>query len=1584
MSRQHHHHHHPYHPDGRFDSPGSMPQQLQLQAQQQNDSAFAGATSRMHNPYINSSSSSNNNNNNSSSSSSSVPSPGIEDLATAATMVMANGQPRYNPSSSILMPSPPAAYGHAGDANSVADSPSTNVLMVGGDTDKSSPAGSTFKTAAAAGGANTPSVGKGTRIGKACLPCSSKKRRCDGNRPQCSVCTVLNLPCTYSASTIKRGPPKGFRSGPKESAKVKLLRTLETTLRDLIGKLGADEAAEEVRKLGAEKGIDLSLPQLDGGATAVPSYSELPASGAVAAVVAEGDSAETRRPAKRGRFDAESSASRRREHDEQSSAQGLLSLSNLARTQSPASRSSATWDAERDGERERDGDGAGNGNGDGDEDGDDFLGVNERGDLMHRGSSSGIQLLHQRRGLHHHAHHAYHPPHHTSPLAGREDASSRLNLSPHSSSSVSPSSGGGVGGLQVHQHQHHQHLHYPQQHQHQHHAMQLDHVIGTDERGRSHSRQGTSRSTPGATSGPGGGKDCVDARSASASVSAPAHPHPHAQAHVHYDSAPPDEHAPTASSSAAAAANAVHQRRQQRSRSRDSSRVRHAALAYGPLRDTPGAPVPLPLPLPHQHAHAHGHGRGYGHAPASPRLGPGGHVQPRGAGGGTGAGDGERGRSGFRGHGAGAVAVSWAARSLSRGSASRSRSPVRGRSMKRRDGQVGSGAGGEAHPNAKAHGAGYDRGEAECHGRHDERAASSPFSATTGPATTREADTDAKEHGNQGRSHRAGVEANGDASASETHSETRAEQEYAMEDGDADFIEAPIDFVNPDNDPVVDREECGRLFEYYWKEFHPFWPVLFKPAIRDIPTEEVADRVDSVLLFSIYAVASCIVPPERTKSDGSQQEQENRGQIFYERAERYLYAGRLRPDVPTIQSLFLLSLYAHGKGELSQAWVYSNLASTMAFDLGLHRWPVHRYDLLYDENERETRIRLIWQCYILDKILSAEMGRPVTIRSSDLDAPFLSENLEDGDEKIELFVGGAPSSSSASGEESKGGGEARMMNIAPCINWSIKLFIILEKILSEFHSFRRKAALRKQGNILDSVAAVDAELAEWHAALPSYMRTAPLLDRLRQTKASESVSLPVFLALELWYHTSILLLHRNFIPQDEGAALSEVLRNESHRKCTAAANAICDVLETTSQYVRIDRLSTDLSYCFFTAAVMFVFNACLPDATIAADAKRRFMLCRESLRKLSETWPAASAHKQLLDGFSMVGEGVLTEDSTVLDLMAPSSASNGTGAGANTDAPPGSPLRRSRASSNATTSWEVSNARSAPAPQQKTGRTGVATRTAQGQGQGLVPDETPPSFPQNLSVAASTARERRQSAGQQDRAEAWIPQQREQMLQLYANSGSGGQRPNASAHSYAPGLFDLEQVFYNEWKPGTSMLQPPQQQQPHPPTIQQPHQQQAQQMQSMQPRINGADGLVLLANASGPMVQIPGQQMSPGAFPGSNLPAFPPTVMHSEAPAMSPAAVAGMQQIQAYRQQLQNSQQGMQPQAQTQGLMQASQQFLQVPGMPPLGLAIPGLSQQPSNLAGMSPFSFNIGGDPQGNGFLDLMAMLELPPAFAQ
>ncbi|MCO5585103.1 hypothetical protein L7F22_039035 [Adiantum nelumboides] len=442
-----------------------------------------------------------------------------------------------------------------------------------------------------------------------------------------------------------------------------------------------------------------------------------------------------------------------------------------------------------------------------------------------------------------------------------------------------------------------------------------------------------------------------------------------------------------------------------------------------------------------------------------------------------------------------------------------------------------------------------------------------------------------------------------------------------------------------------------KLFQHYWTGFHPIWPILYKPALDEISPELLPTTLDTALIFSIYTIAVCVACPS---IDGELEVEIGEGspaEVFASVAEQFLFRdkGMPTPSFASIQSCFLLSCYHQGAGQLSKAYLLSSLANTMAIDLGLHRH-LHQYE--HDLIERESRNRLIHCIYILSTVLSSEMGRPPMLRSKDIDVPPMSENERD---------------------EFETDAQGRQLHSASLLNSSRRLFAIVETVLTQVHSFRRKAALRKMGTdaIRKLVDEIDQSLETWKNSLPAFLKFPEDLNGNRNEKVTD-IPVPSFVAVQIWYYTAKLLLHRPFIPQDEGVSLSHLLGDKYHQKCTQVAQSLFDMLLLLSKASSVDRLSTDFAYIIFTVAVMFVFNARLghtsknvthsesspkmviipglttPQNTttyankLANDSRRQFLMCKEWLRKLSERWPAASAHKLLLDGFAVVAEGVVT------------------------------------------------------------------------------------------------------------------------------------------------------------------------------------------------------------------------------------------------------------------------------------------------------------------------------------------------------
>lgn len=561
-------------------------------------------------------------------------------------------------------------------------------------------------------------------------------------------------------------------------------------------------------------------------------------------------------------------------------------------------------------------------------------------------------------------------------------------------------------------------------------------------------------------------------------------------------------------------------------------------------------------------------------------------------------------------------------------------------------------------------------------------------------------------------------------------------------------------------DPTVSEEENDRLFRYYWQGFHPFYPILYKPWFVKFSREELRSSLEPSLLFAIYAIAACVVPGNaaQTTSSGSQSPPQKinleRAHSFCEASERHVLAKGLRPDIASIQSCWLLSLYSHGTGDLSRAWNFSNLASSMAIDMGLHRWPIYRPEIVQDRVQRETRIRIIWHCYIIDKVLCAEMGRPVTLRAKDIDVPLLSETEDD---EFELWSDQTDMHTiEHAGQRTAIPKSVRRLHAPSCLNWGVHMFKIVEGILDEVHSLRRKALLRRQGKE-QVLADLDRQLTDWKKNLPAHLH----LD-----DSTNDGPFPAFFALNLWYYTARLLLHRPFIPQEEGLAMSKVLENDSHRQSTLAANTICDLLEAASRDI-VDRLSTDLGYCLFTAAVMFVFNARLPDAKIAADARRRYGLCMQWLKKLADTWPAASAHRMLLDGFAVVGEDASKQGADPQRRRASVAALQAANVGAG------------MGSASKVSNWiaETEGALQDRAPDQASNGTGQVSTSGR--------DQQRFGGQRGTGIGATLPNGGTTASGDD--------------LHSFADSwGTGNGGFGTAGNHFAPGIFDVESFFWNE------------------------------------------------------------------------------------------------------------------------------------------------------------------------------------------
>ncbi|KAI8981598.1 fungal-specific transcription factor domain-containing protein [Mycotypha africana] len=94
----------------------------------------------------------------------------------------------------------------------------------------------------------------------------------------------------------------------------------------------------------------------------------------------------------------------------------------------------------------------------------------------------------------------------------------------------------------------------------------------------------------------------------------------------------------------------------------------------------------------------------------------------------------------------------------------------------------------------------------------------------------------------------------------------------------------------------------------------------------------------------------------------------------------------LEPTMEAIQVLLLQAANTDKWGSQSSDWIATSIAVKMAQDLGLHRANTQQSGITI--RETESRRRIWWCAYIIDRWVCASLGRPLTISDADCDVDY--------------------------------------------------------------------------------------------------------------------------------------------------------------------------------------------------------------------------------------------------------------------------------------------------------------------------------------------------------------------------------------------------------------------------------------------------------------------------------------------------------------------------------------------------------------------------------------------------------------------
>lgn len=385
---------------------------------------------------------------------------------------------------------------------------------------------------------------------------------------------------------------------------------------------------------------------------------------------------------------------------------------------------------------------------------------------------------------------------------------------------------------------------------------------------------------------------------------------------------------------------------------------------------------------------------------------------------------------------------------------------------------------------------------------------------------------------------------------------------------------------------LPDPDVASELMHIYFTHLYPVLPLFYKKNIICLSRPD--KPVSPLLLNAIYAIASRMSCNVKVRSDPSSPD--TAGDIFYERAKCLLEDYYDAPRISTVQALLLLASHQMGAMKPAKAWIYGGMAFRMAQDLGLNRNCDH-WNISPDERERRKRV--FWCCYIMDRFMCASYGRSANFDERDCDVPLPSV---DDDEPLECKDPSRP--------------PVRLLEV---FKESVKMADILGHVLKNM--YYAKSRLDTQHTILNTL---HQKLTQWHDSLPP-----ALAYKLPNTQNGEKSPDPpsAICQLHLMYYTTLILLHRSFIPGPKQLPISL----PCFKICEEAATSIMDIVNIMLGENHLRYVYNFSVYYVFTAGIIFVkLASSSKEPNVAFDAKLNINRIINALDNIEKTWMNAS------------------------------------------------------------------------------------------------------------------------------------------------------------------------------------------------------------------------------------------------------------------------------------------------------------------------------------------------------------------------
>ncbi|KAF7721695.1 hypothetical protein EC973_004284 [Apophysomyces ossiformis] len=192
-------------------------------------------------------------------------------------------------------------------------------------------------------------------------------------------------------------------------------------------------------------------------------------------------------------------------------------------------------------------------------------------------------------------------------------------------------------------------------------------------------------------------------------------------------------------------------------------------------------------------------------------------------------------------------------------------------------------------------------------------------------------------------------------------------------------------------------------------------------------------------------------------------------------------------------------------------------------------------------------------------------------------------------------------------------------------HYLIKLCEILGEVLRDLYMVKSRKQLSMMTSPDSVISVLDKALNKWMAKLPPALQYRPPNTRIAERAPAPALQL---CQLHMLFYTTLILLHRPFIPGPEQTSSASVFPSSSI--CTFAANKILDIAVSLMADGRLKNVNNYSLYFMFTAGIIFIYNAASSDSMFSFEAKISINKIMHAMDEVELTWRTSARHCNIL------------------------------------------------------------------------------------------------------------------------------------------------------------------------------------------------------------------------------------------------------------------------------------------------------------------------------------------------------------------